>query len=291
MSKVTIEQWRNFVTVVDCGGFAQAGDALYKTQSTISHSIKKLEATLNKPVFDLSGRKAILTPFGSSLVDSARVLVSQADMLEKEAISLRHEVRNTVYIAVDTLFPREKCYQSLGLFSDVFPDLNIQIFETVLSRCSELLEDGLVDVGIAGSIPHGFITNLSLTVDLHAVAHSSHPLAQRDIIELDELESHRQIVVRDSGLRRNANSGWLGANTRTTVSSMHEAMCAVNAGLGFAWLPVWCSEPALFGTSHQLKALPLCHGQVRTVALQCGVRPDIANEKWLACLLSHLNAA
>lgn len=288
MSKISIEQWRMFVTVVDCGGFAQAGDALYKTQSTVSHSIKKLEGTLNKPLFDVSGRKAILTPFGESLLGAARVLVSQADTLEREAISQKGQIRSTISIAVDTLFPRDKFYRALANFIDEFPDVNVQVYETALSRCGELLLDGTVDIGIASSIPKGFITNLAMGIDLQAIANTAHPLTQCKNIELTELENYRQIVVRDAGLRSNVNSGWLGSNSRITVSSMQEALIAVQAGLGFAWLPSWYLGQENLLKEKTLNVLSLHLGQLRTVALQCGVRPEIAKEKWVSNLLKQL---
>ena len=291
MSKISIEQWRMFVTVVDRGGFAQAGDALYKTQSTVSHGIKKLEGTLNKSLFDLSGRKAILTHYGESLLDAARVLVSHADMLERDAISQKGTVRNTVAIAIDTLYPRQMAFNAINNFSSEFPEINIQVYETVLSRCGELLDDGSVDIGIASSIPKGFITNLAMTIDLQAVANVSHPLAARQNILLDELGKYRQVVVRDAGLRGSVNSGWLGSDSRITVSSMQEALFAVQSGLGFAWLPSWFLEQDENLKAGTLKALSLHKGQIRTVALQCGIRPDIADDAWVGCLIGHIKSS
>jgi len=280
VSKISIEQWRMFVAVVDCGGFAQAGDALYKTQSTVSHGIKKLENTLNKTLFDLSGRKATLTPFGASLLNSARLLVGQADILEKEAITQKREVNPTISIAVDTLYPRAELFSALQRFGLSHPDLNIQLYETVLSRCGELLDDGSVDIGIASRIPKGYLTQLALTVDLFAVVHVEHPLAKRTGIELKELENYRQVVVRDAGLRSNFNSGWLGTNTRITVSSMHEAIAAVRANLGFAWIPKSYFSDNDFLNNLGITYLQLALGETRTVALQCGVRPQIAELNW-----------
>jgi DNA-binding transcriptional LysR family regulator len=127
MHKISLEQWRMFVAVVDCGGFAPAGDALYKTQSTISHSIKKLEHTVGKTLFDVVGRKAVLTPYGESLLSAARTLVSHANTLEHEAISQKAELRHTLTIAVDTLFPRPVLFQLFANLCQHFPSLNIRI--------------------------------------------------------------------------------------------------------------------------------------------------------------------
>ncbi|HEY9031442.1 MAG TPA: LysR family transcriptional regulator [Kangiella sp.] len=276
MHRISLEQWRMFIAVVDNGGFAQAGDALYKTQSTISHSIKKLENTVGKQLFEVVGRKAVLTPYGESLLAAARTLVTQADALEHDAISQQSEIRTTFNLAVDILFPSNLLWSALDKLTSEHPELNIQLHETALSRCGELLDDGTVDVGIASSIPKGYVSQLASTIDLHAVAHEAHPLASGNKHTLEELEQHRQIVIRDAGLRGNINSGWLGSASRLTVSNLEQAWQGIQQKLGFAWLPAWFLEHK--NTSNVVK-LKLDTGHMRTVALQLAVRSELASSE------------
>ncbi|MDN4502430.1 LysR family transcriptional regulator [Alteromonadaceae bacterium BrNp21-10] len=286
MHKISLEQWRMFVTVVDCGGFAQAGDALFKTQSTVSHGIKKLESALGKSLFDVIGRKAVLTPFGASVLESARLLVTHADALEHEAISHKKTFQTSLSVAIDTLYPKPKLYQALSQFSQLYPDINVQIYETVLSRCSELLEDGTVDMGIASTLPKGFMAQVANLIDMQAVVSKEHPLATKIDISFAELELHRQIVIRDGGLRKNSNSGWLGANARTTVSSLPEALEAVKQQVGFAWLPTWLIEQTK--VTHKLLPLSLAQGQIRTVSLQLGLRSECKDNPQMDTLVTLL---
>jgi len=102
-----------FIAVVDNGGFAQAGDALYKTQSTLSHSIKKLDNTVVKQLFEVVGRKAVLTSYGESLLVAARTLVAQADAFEREAFSQQSEIRTSFSLAFDFLFPTNLLWLAL----------------------------------------------------------------------------------------------------------------------------------------------------------------------------------
>lgn len=44
--KSTFEQWRIFQAVVDCGGYAQAAEALNKSQSSLNHAVAKLQQSL-----------------------------------------------------------------------------------------------------------------------------------------------------------------------------------------------------------------------------------------------------
>lgn len=46
MSKATLDQWRMLQAVVEHGGFAQASEAIFKSQSTISSSIRLVKQGL-----------------------------------------------------------------------------------------------------------------------------------------------------------------------------------------------------------------------------------------------------
>ena len=59
--KITLDQWSALVAVVEAGGYAQASERLHRTQSTVTYTIKKLEDLLGVQVFELRGRKAVLT--------------------------------------------------------------------------------------------------------------------------------------------------------------------------------------------------------------------------------------
>lgn len=52
-----------------------------------------------------------------------------------------------------------------------------------------------------------------------------------------ELRSHRQLVLRDSGSRRNVDAGWLQAEKRWTVSHFATSIKLLKSGLAFAFVP------------------------------------------------------
>ena len=66
-NKVTLEQWRALLAVIDAGGYAKAAEQLNKSQSAISYAIAQLESALGVKVFNLQGRKAVATPSGELL--------------------------------------------------------------------------------------------------------------------------------------------------------------------------------------------------------------------------------
>ena len=65
--RITLEQWRALEAVVERGGYAQAAGALHKSQSTITYAVQQIQKLLDVKVFEIQGRKAVLTEAGQVL--------------------------------------------------------------------------------------------------------------------------------------------------------------------------------------------------------------------------------
>lgn len=269
LSRISLDQWRSFVATVEQGGFLQAAEKLNKTQSAVSHAVKKMEFLLGKDLFQIEGRKAVLTSLGQALLPHAKQLLGEAEKIERLAHHHQPGVFAELAVAVDMLFPAELLDFALAQFSETFVNHRVRLFETSLSGTGELLEDGKVELGIAAQLPPGHIQEALLTVPLVCVISGGHALAaQAADLTLDELKAYRQIVIRDSGARQAKNSGWLGTSQRWTVSSTGTALRMVEGGHGFAWLPESVVRSRL-ASGHLLK-VPLKHQARREVALQMG---------------------
>ena len=86
--RISLEQWRSLLSVVDAGGYAQAAVAMHKSQSAVTYAVQKVEALLGVKVFSMVGRKAHLTPAGEVLYRRAKALLDEAGALEGAAGSL-----------------------------------------------------------------------------------------------------------------------------------------------------------------------------------------------------------
>lgn len=260
--RITLDQWRALLAVVDSGGYAQAAEALNKSQSAVSYAIAKMEELLDLKVFELQGRKAVLTPTGELLYRRARLLVDEAGSLEAAARELAQGCEAEVGVAIDHLFPQDLLLASLGHFSDQFSQTRVQLVETVLSGNEEALITGQVDLAITPIVPVGFLGDPLMRIRFLAVANPAHPLHQLDrTLSYQDLRQSRQLVIRDSGIHMKRDAGWLGAEQRWTVSHMSSSIAAVRMGLGFAWLPELNIRREL--TEGSLRPLPLQEGAER----------------------------
>src|SRR3974377_447113 len=205
--KVTLEQWRALLAVVDAGGYAQAAETLHKSQSAVTYAVQKLEALLGVKVFEVIGRKARLTPAGEVLYRRARALIDEAGSLESAAGTLAAGWEPELGLAVELIFPTWLLLQCFERFAEEHPQTRIELYETVLSGTQETLLQRKVDLAICSQIPQGFTGDTLMRLRFIAAAHPDHPLHRlgRELT-LQDLRQHRHLVIRDSGSQRRAGS-------------------------------------------------------------------------------------
>lgn len=264
--RTSLEQWRCLVAVVDEGGYAQAAEALHKSQSAVTYAVQKLESALAVEAFEIRGRKAVLTSTGHLLYQRAKALLDEAGALERAARTLAAGWEAEITLVVEIVFPTWLLLRCLARFGQDAPHTRIELIESVLGGTPEALLEGRADLAITPRVPVGFLGDPLMTVRFVPVAHPAHPLHAlgRELTERD-LRKHRHILVRDSGAQRDKAVRSLEAEQRWTVSNMPTSIGAVCRGYGFAWLP----EEKIRGelAQGQLKILPLRAGRERLLPL------------------------
>ncbi|RTZ41611.1 LysR family transcriptional regulator [Candidimonas sp. SYP-B2681] len=264
--KTTLEQWRVLQAIVQYGGFAQAAEALHRSQSSISYTAARLQEQLGVSLLIIDGRKARLTENGKALLAAARELLSDAQQLEQLARRLEQGWEAELRLVVDVAFPTPVLLQALSQFTRVAPQTRVQLSEVVLSGADEALLEQRADILVGTRVPAGYLGDLLLNVDFIAVAHPDHALHRLGrSLSSEDLKREMQIVLRDSGTISPRDEGWLGSAQRWTVSSMETSAAMVADGLGFAWLPRHLIAKHLEQGS--LWPLPLNEGQLRRVSL------------------------
>jgi len=259
--KISLDQWSALVSVVDSGGYAKAGAALHKSQSTLTYAIQRLEELLGVKVFEIRGRKAALTAAGEVLYRRGKTLLDEAGRLEHVAGELARGWEPEIRLAVEIVFPTWLLVQCLGAFSAEHPDTRIELYETVLGGTDEALAARRVDFAISPNLPAGFLGDPLMPLRTVCVAAPSHPLHRLGRpATLEDLRQHRHIVIRDSGIQRKRSAGFLNEE-RWTVSNKATSLHAVLLGYGYAWFP----EEAIRGELERgaLLPVPLREGSVR----------------------------
>ena len=307
--RISLEQWASFKAVVDEGSFAMAAEALNKSQSSISYAIARMNEQLPRPVLKIVGRKAVLTEDGRVLYRRAAQLLAQAEETEDVARQLAQGLESEVTIALDMLLGVNRIMPALEQLSKHYPLTRVRLLETSLSGTEEALLEKKANIVIGSKVPTGYSGTPVLQVTMIPVAHPNHPLFNKakqrphtlasDPERSDsgisdwELKTHRQIVLRDTGHKREQDAGWLGSEQRWTVSHFASTLSVLHSGLGFAFLPEqWVEEQLRTGS---LRQLPLSEGKLRVLQLYlmlstpeaAGPATRLLAANLIACLSQH----
>jgi DNA-binding transcriptional LysR family regulator len=257
--RITLEQWKTLISVVESGGYAAAAEQLHKSQSTLSYAIQQIQKLTGVEVFTIEGRKAVLT--GAALYQRGKRLIEEAERLEQMAAELAKGWESEVKLAVEVTFPTWLLLECFADFADEHPQTRIELYESVLGGTSEALLQRRVDLAIGPIIPPGFLGQALMQVHFIPAASPQHPLHQLGRpLTLSDLRAYRHLVVRESGARDTREMSF-NAEQRWTLSTKATSIRAARMGLGFAWYPAENIREEL--DSGQLKPLPMRDGADR----------------------------
>src|SRR5262245_60889631 len=136
--RISLEQWRSLISVVDSGGYAQAAAALHKSQSAVTYAVQKLQKSLGVKAFEIEGRKARLTPTGQMLYRRAKQLLEEAGRLEAASRKVSAGWEAEIGVAADIVFPSWLMVDCLALFGLESPHTHVEFYETVIHGAEEL---------------------------------------------------------------------------------------------------------------------------------------------------------
>lgn len=89
--KITLEEMRAWVVVVDCGSITAAAGQLNQTTSGISRSLSRLESKLQTTLLQRTTRRIALTEEGQIFLQHARQIIASVEAAE-EQIAQRREI-------------------------------------------------------------------------------------------------------------------------------------------------------------------------------------------------------
>lgn len=143
-----IRQLRYFLAVAREGQFTRAAARLHMAQPPLSQQIRLLEDELHVRLFNRTGHGIVLTSAGVVLRERAEQILEMMDSTRKELTDLHdglHGVLNigTVASSGAGLLPR-----LMKRFHAEYPHVVFQIWEGDTFRVAELLERGVVEIGI-----------------------------------------------------------------------------------------------------------------------------------------------
>lgn len=141
---ISTELLQTFITVVEAGGFIRAAAQLYKTQSTVSQQIRKLETELGIELFAADGRRRVLTPTGEQFLSYAKRWLA----LQDEAVFAvaRASQAAEIRLGVSHSLSEGVLPELLARFSRTYPQVNMVVEANYATELIQAYERGEYDL-------------------------------------------------------------------------------------------------------------------------------------------------
>jgi DNA-binding transcriptional LysR family regulator len=183
-----LAQLEVFLTVAREGRFSRAAEKLYRTQSAVSQSIRKLEEEVGEPLFDRSSRDGLLTDAGHVLQEYAERLLNLRNDARGALVELRELHKGKLAIAANE-FTALYLLPVLGEFKRLHPMIKITVQRSLGSRIPDDVLRHSVELGVLTYDPQEpQLCSIVVYLDeLIFVVPSRHPLAGERQVSIRQL--------------------------------------------------------------------------------------------------------
>jgi DNA-binding transcriptional LysR family regulator len=183
-----LSQLEVFLTVAQEGRFSRAAEKLYRTQSAVSQSIRKLEEELGEPLFDRSSRDGLLTDAGQVLRGYAERLLNLRAETQEALVELKELHKGKLAISANE-FTALYLLPLLAEFRRLHPMIRITVNRSLGSRIPDDVLRHSSELGVLTYNPQD--TQLRSIVvyldELIFVVPPSHPLANQRQVSIRQL--------------------------------------------------------------------------------------------------------
>lgn len=185
-----------FIEVAKYKSFTNASKSLHLSQSTLSKVVKSLEEELNVELIDRSVKKIELTDAGEIVLAEGEIIMESINDLSIHLYDLMNLKKGKIKIGIPPIIGFLFFPKIIKGFNNLYPDIKIKIFEDHSNKVKQDVRDGILDFGVV-MLPvdeKEFDVISFVNEELSLFVHTTHPLAQREKVELSELENENFIL-------------------------------------------------------------------------------------------------
>lgn len=131
IKQLSMDNLRTFVSVIEQGGYAKAGEFLGRSQPAISLQIKKLEEQLGRQLFTKVGQRHVASADGNWLYGKAREILELNDSIFRALMPA--PLSGRLRLGIPNEFASTLLPGLIGEFSKRYPDVSLEV-TSALSR-------------------------------------------------------------------------------------------------------------------------------------------------------------
>lgn len=260
LDAMELRQLRYFLNLAETEHLTQSAQALFVTQSTLSHGLRQLEEELGTALFDRVGRGLKISQAGLAYksfvgramqeLEAGRMALTQLNGLQSGTLTV-----GVIPTFMDTLVP-----STVAQFSANYPGIRVSIRDLRADLIEEQLVSGQLDVGIAfHPTQHSEIDAEHLfSEQLQLLVSADHRLAKRRSLRMTDLKDVPLCLLpRSFATRRMLDEAFkqvnLSAEIRVEMESVNALIEACKTGMLATIVP----ERAAAMNKDQFRAVPL----------------------------------
>lgn len=192
-----IRQIRYFHSVVKNHSFSKAAVECHISQSAISQQIQSLERELGFQLFTRQNRSFELTKAGKYFYAKTLVLVADLDALIQQSKKLAED-ENILKIGYLRSYNGNEFYLALEQFSQLYPDIHVQIEYGNHEELYRMLENGEVDIALNDqrrNFSNQYENVILTTTQMHIELSSNNVLADLKQVNVQDLKNFPCILI------------------------------------------------------------------------------------------------
>lgn len=243
-------QLRTFYTFGKIGNFTKTADALFITQSAVSHSLKKLEQSLGTKLFKKQGKEYTLTGVGEELFRRCERIFLEIEKFEESVAAGDGQIKQKICLGAPVEFGTTVLIKKMAEFFNSYPHIHVDFLFSNDLRSA--LERDEVDLVVDCKGHHGHNLDIVFLFEEHYVVIASPGYVETHGIE--EVKDLERVTV----LSLDKNGDWwnnflLGLSiddrpTLRTIMRVNHVRGLINgaiSGIGVSFVPRYTVEMEL----------------------------------------------
>jgi DNA-binding transcriptional LysR family regulator len=248
---LTFRQVTYFVAIAEAGSVSRAATRLNISQSTITESLRSLEAQTGATLFDRSSKGVTLTYQGHQFLRHSRLILATVADAGRILKAGPDDVSGTLHLGVTSLVSGYFLADLLARFRRIFPNVSVNVVEEDRPDVEHLLVTGELDVAlmlVSNMENHGALQFEALVRSRNRIwLPAGHSLLTRDRVELAALSEEPLIGLSIDEMPQSIAALWPSTRLRPTfaltTASVEAVRSLVATGAGWAIMPDMTYRP------------------------------------------------
>jgi len=145
---MTFVQLQYIIAIDTYRHFADAAKHCFVSQPTLSMQVQKAEDELGIKIFDRSKQPVIPTELGAELIEQARKIIAEKEILEEMVIHKKGIIAGELKIGIIPTLAPYLLPLFVQNFTEKYPQVKLVVNELTTDNIVARLRDGRIDMGI-----------------------------------------------------------------------------------------------------------------------------------------------